>query len=567
MDLLLVPHPIADGSTLPRVPKRSGILLGLLVLLLFAILQTTTGWWLDHSELPDGFQNEYEHSYTLTEVFFRVRDTGWSEAQGPLWRGYYPPLNHAVASLGMAVAGRSHRIAVLSLGVYLLLLLGSAALLGRGLRDAATGAMAVGLLAVYPSVFGNARRYEPNVALSAMVGAALALLILRAGVHRRRTAVFLGLLCGLGMLTDRVVFAVYLLPPVVLCLWRGLRGPERGAVLRRWALVVGIAFLICGYFYAHFARYHVWEVWTQLGGEVRASGDESQALPVWTWRGLLYYPLSFLDAQMGLVPGVLTLAGVAAYLLRARSGLPLDRRALLEVTAFGGLAIVTLISKKQPFYSVPLLMPVAVMAALGWRALPAAWLRGAVVAVLILAGAQQLTFLTRGEGLLPTPGRWASLAGASPFPPSFLGYEYTQAWAPREQRIDLARAAGLCAALRTEDRPNVVLFSDAHAAYEGQLMPAARLLIDTRQVEGVTMSPEAIADQQAETSCFLYVTDGLLDWPTGQSVQEEWHRRGLGTVPEATLKALQALGLRARLLEAWAGEPEARVRVFAVDPA
>lgn len=561
-----MPHPIVDGSTLPRVPKRSGILLGLLVLLLFAILQTSTAWWLDHSELPDGFQNEYEHSYTLTEVFFRLRDHSWSDAQTSLWRGYYPPLNHAVASVGLVVAGRSHHVAVLSLGLYLLLLLGAGALLARGLRDAATGAVAVGLLAVYPSVFGNARRYEPNVALSGGVAVAAAFLILRGGIHHRRAAVFFGLLCGLGMLTDRVVFAVYLLPPVALCLWLGLRGSEGKRALRLWALVIGVALAVCGYYYAHFFRFHVWEVWTQLGGEVQSSGEESQALPFWTLKGLFYYPLSFLDAQMGLVPGLLSLAGVAVYLRRARRDLPIERRRLLEAMTFGGLLLVTLISKKQPFYSVPLLMPLAVMAALGWRALPSAWLRGALVALLVLAGAQQLTFLTRGEGLAPSPGRWAALAGASPFPPRFLGYEYTQAWAPREQRIDLARAADLCRPELTPERPNVVLYSDAHAAFEGQLMPAARLLLDTLAVEGVSMSPEAVADQDRDVSCFLYVTDGALDWPSAGSVQEQWDRRGLGAVPEPTLAALERLRVRARLLAAWPGEPEARVRVFAIDP-
>jgi hypothetical protein len=559
------PHSISGGSTLPHVPQRSAILLALLVLCLFGILQSSTAWWLDRNELPDGFQNEYEHSYTLTEIYFRVRDVGWAEAWTPLWSGYYPPLNHAVASAGMAVVGRSHPAAVLSLGLFLLILLGSGAALGRGLRDASTGAVAAGLLASYPSIFGNARRYEPNVALSGMVAAALAVLILRGGLDRRRTAVFFGLLCGLGMMTDRVVFAVYLVPATAVLLWRGLQGADRGRVVRSWALAVAVALLVCGYFYAVWIRVHVWEVWTQLGTEITAGGEQSQSLPVWTVRGLLYYPLSFLDAQMGLVPGALTLAGLGVYLARGRAHVSFERRRLLEATAFGGLLIVTLIGKKQPFYSVPLLMPVAVVAALGWRSIPRAWIRGVLVCVLIVAGAQQLTFLTRGEGIAPTPGRWAYLAGASPFPPRFLGYEYTQAWAPREQEIGLERAADLCAAERSEKQPLVVLFSDAHAAYEGQVMPTARLLLDTLDVEGVTMSPEAVADRHHEAACFIYMTDGDASWPSGDSVQAHWDTWGIGEVPEPTRQALGAMQTRARQIGSWRGEPEGRVLVYGID--
>ncbi len=545
--------------------KPSGILAGLLVLVLFAILAGSTSWWLQRNELPDGFQNEYEHSYTLTEVFFRLRDVGWQDAQGPLWSGYYPPLEHVVASIGMAIGGRSHRVAVLSLSVFLLLLLGSAAALGRGLRDASTGAFAAGLLASYPSVFGNARRYEPNIALAALVAAALALLILRGGLPRRRVALAFGLLCGLGMLADRLVFAAYLLPAVALCLFALRSELSPAAAVRRWSLAALAALAVCGAFYVRFFRLHVWEVWTQLGGEVNAAGADSQALPPWTPTGLLYYPLSFLDSQMGLVSFAVTVAGLLLWGLRGRSTVDVPRRRLLEATAFGGLLLLTLIAKKQPFYSIPLLMPLTILAALGWRALPSTGLRRAIVTLLVIGGVHQLTFLTRGEGLFPTPGRWAWFAGVSPLPPDLLGTGYTQAWAPREQRIDLDRAVALCAAERAPDRPHVMLFSDAHAVYEGQLLPAARLGLDTLLVDGVTMLPEAVADHHAAAACFLYVTDTALDWPTAASIQAQWDRRGLGAVPPATLRAVDSLGNRARLLAAWPGEPEGRVRVFGFD--
>ena len=90
-----------------------------------------SAWWLGRNELPNGFQNEYEHFYTLTEFFFRFRDNGWDDAQGPLWGGYYPPLNHVVASAAMFAFEPSREVAILSQSVFLLVLLFSTAWIGR----------------------------------------------------------------------------------------------------------------------------------------------------------------------------------------------------------------------------------------------------------------------------------------------------------------------------------------------------------------------------------------------------------------------------------------------------
>ncbi len=535
------------------MPSRSNALLVGLVLLLVLLTQSATAWWLRGSDLPDGFQNEYEHLYTLTEVYFRARDGGLAEADAALWGGYYPPGIHAVASAGMAVFGRSRAVATLSLTVFLLALLGATAAITKRVSDLPTAAVAVALLAGYPAIFGNVRRYEPNIALAGLVALALAFLILR-GLNSRRDAVLFGLICGAGLLVDRMVFAVYLLPPL---LFAG-RGWLRDRSLRPLG-ALAVAALVAAPFYVRFARNHLGEITSQLGGEVTSVGAESQSLPAWTPLGLGYYPLSFLEGQMGLVLGLATIAGIALHLAKRQ---PDPRLRLVEAWGLGGLLIVTLVAKKQPFYSIPLLAPLAVLAAMGWRAVPLRSLRIGIVAIVALASLHQATFLTRGEGLLPSPGRWVWFAGASPFPPSFLGHEYTMAWANREQDLRLEHAAELCA----DTAPYTLLHSDAHGAYEGQVMPTLRLLRDTRLVEGALMAPGAFVEHADQAGCFVYITDSDREWPDAGSVAALYDSRGIGQPPPELAPALHGLRSAAALLESWDSAPGERVLVYRIAP-
>ena len=547
---------------------RRGILLLVgCVTLLSGVLLVSNLWWLDNNELPDGFQNEYEHFYTLTEVYFRARDNSVAEAWGPLWDGYYPPLPHLVASAGMSVFGRSRVMPAMMLGTFVVLLLAMTCVVAAKLKDTQTALVATGLVAFYPAIFGNAHRYEPNVALAAMVAAAAGLLVVRRGLPDARTAAGFGVLCGLGMLTDRLVFAVYLAPVVAVALWRLARGPQadRRAGLLRWLAAGASGALVCGYYYWRFLSGHLDEVLTQLGGEITAGGSVGQALPVWTTRGLLYYPLSFLDTQMGLLVGLATLVGLGLWVRRGRQGVDPAHRALLEGWLLGGLLIVTLVSKKQPFYSIPLLAPAAVAAAIGWRTIEPKKLRAALAIAAMLAGLHQLIYLTRDEtGLLPAPGRWAWFAGRSPFPPMWLGYEYTQAAPPMNTGLNLERIADLCDHQRRKapDKPYTMVFSDAHGAYEGQLNPTLRLELDTLLVEGVLMNGPAVQDQAELASCFVHVTSGDSAWPTADAVRDEWAEWGVGEPTPALLAALRSMSDRSYPLDRWTTDRGDHVHVF-----
>lgn len=537
------------------------------VLGLSGVLLASNLWWLQRNELPDGFQNEYEHFYTLTEVYFRACDNSLSEAWGPLWDGYYPPLPHVVASIGMSLTGRSRAAPAMALGIFVVLLLGMTAWIATRLRGPQAALVAAGLLAFYPAIFGNARRYEPNVALAAMVAATAGLLVVRKRLRSGWTAAGFGLLCGLGMLADRLVFAVYLAPVVAVALWQVLRSPaaERRPELLRWLLAVAVGGATCGYYYVRFLAGHIDEVISQLGGEITAAGATGPALPPWTTRGLLYYPLSFLDSQMGLLVGLATLAGLGLWFRRGRFDVDRTSRALLEGWLLGGLLIVTLVSKKQPFYSIPLLAPAAVAAAIGWRSVEPKRLRAALAIVVMLAGLHQLIYLTRDEtGLVPAPGRWAWFAGRSPFPPMWLGYEYTQAAPPTDTGLNLDRMAELCDHQRRKapDMPYTMVFSDAYGAYEGQLMPALRLELDTRLVEGVLMNGPAVQDQADLASCFIHVTSRGDAWPSADGIRDEWSDWGVGEPTPELLASLAAMRDRSYPLDRWTTTRGDHVHVF-----
>ena len=549
--------------------QRSGlVLLAAWTALIGLVLVLVTCWWLQRNDLPNGFQNEADHLYTLSEVYFRLRDNSYADARDAMWGEYYPPLNHMVAMVGMSVFGRSRAVATLSLGSLAILLLVAVAVIVQRVRGSPSAALAVLLVAGYPAVFGNMRRYEPNIVLSALVALAMALLIAGPSLRRPRGALLFGFVAGLGLLCDRVVFVIYLLPPLLaLLVLHRTEVARRRALLRGLALAAGVAVLVCGYYYGNFLIGHIDEILTQLSGEVDATGLETARYSPLSFRGLFYYPVSWLDCQMGLPLAVFTAMGSGLYFVRGRRSLAPEPRALIEAWLLGGLLILTVVGKKQPFYSIPILAPAAILAAVGWSTLRGRGMRALVAATVLLFTVHQFMFLTQHRGLVPSPGRWAWLAGASPLPPQWLGYEYTQASAPFEQGLRLKHAAGLCRQVIEADRPYTLLFSEGGAAEEGQLMPTLRLALDTRLVEGVRKSPpEATEENFSRSSCFVYVGTEGRHWPTAQSVRATMARFSAGELPQSLLSSLEELQGQAQLLGSWMSVGGEEVHIYALGP-
>lgn len=449
-----------------------------------------SAWWLGRNELPDGYQNEFLHLYTLTEVWFRLRDEGLGAAWPFLWEGYWPPGMHVVAVGAVAAFGASLRVAVLALALAVFPLLLATGDLGRRLGDAWTGAAAAVLLACAPGVFGLARRYEPNLLLVALVAVGLWWLA-RGGLRSTREAVGFGLLCAAGLLVDRVVFALYLAGPALV--WIATEREQR----RRWLVAAALTLVVAGPYYALFLSEHVGEVTSQLGGEIDASGGTQAPLPPLVALG--YYPLSWLGGDLG-VPGALFVFGGLAGWIRGRRSTPAAVRRTLESALIVGLVAFSLIGKKQPYYGLPLLVPAALMAAGGWRAVLGPRARTAVLIVLVLLGLNQVAFRSTGRAPVPVD----ALTGG-PVLGDLLGERYVLAGPPLELGLDLARAAELCG-----DRPTLLV---AEQPKEGLVLPMVRLHLDRGDVPGRTVEAEAFAERAPAAQCLVWVgeTDGADD--------------------------------------------------------
>lgn len=543
----------------------------IVVLLLTFGFAGSTASWLNHNDLPDGFQNEFIHLFTLTEAYFRARSGDLAGAWPVLVDEYYPPLPHLLAGATLALSGGSKDAAVLSSVPYLFVLLLSTAALARALGGTFAGLLAPAALVFSPAIFGNLRRYEPNIAVTALVAASLSLLAVRGGLRDRRTAVLAGTLAAGALLSDRLG-GILFFAPVAAALWvtdlRDWRadrriakptsaaallaapaeGPER---LVRWVFLGLPALTLCGYYYVRWFLLHWSEVWTQREQEITASGELVGPFARFSPRDLFYYPLSALDGGLGIALCLLLGAGLVGW-FRVRRDVPEGPRRVVEAWAWGGLLILTLIGKKQPYYAIPALPALWAMAAVGLPNLVRGRALAAVLAVAAVLAIHQHRFLTSGSGLWPSPGRWAAVAGGPVLRHGFLGERYTMAAPPQELKLELRRVAALCEReARGTGRDSIVLFSEGQAAYEGQVMPTLRLLADHRDVEGLLMGPPAFGAHLGTASCFLYITAADRAWPTAESIAETLDQFGQSHPDASILGDFLAREARALPLADW----------------
>ena len=121
-----------------------------------------------------------------------------------------------------------------------------------------------------------------------------------------------------------------------------------------FGIATGTVFTLA--YYREFFIRHSAELFSQAPvGEIDSAGSlivQDNAVP---W---LYYPLSILDSQSGLIIGSLMLVGLLVSFTREKS---LETKILLSAVVFP-LLLFTIIAKKQPYYLMPALVPLSVMA-------------------------------------------------------------------------------------------------------------------------------------------------------------------------------------------------------------
>jgi hypothetical protein len=498
------------------------------LVLLFVLAAAWLGWWASHNPLPDGFQNEYLHVGNAYDLWAALTAFDVWHLRWYMYTGYWPWGFYAVPWPFLAITGPD-RVALLAGN---LLHLGVLLVAMRSLGRSFGAPLAPVLVLLCPGVFGGLVRFEPNLADIAWVAAGVAALVASQGLRSRRHVLAWGACLGLGLMFDRLTVAFFLLPAVVPLL--------PGAGRRGWknlAYAGGLALLLTGAYYREFFLRHTSELLGQAPvGEIDAAGQVTVTGGVIPW---LYYVLSLLDSQAGPVIGGLMLWGVGAAGREAwsarRSGIGSPSSVVLA-SVLVPFAFFTFVAKKQVFYTLPALGPLAVLAAARGRA---SWLG-------VAAGVW--TFGALGTGALPgrgvviewLPDRWVAPRHTLAEPPSFETWPLDEAIAALPVEAAGGQAAG--AAGPGQTGPAVLALSLDDRFFEGFLALAIRERRPGAQVRGVVTDPngtyELLADQQA----LLLVTPAGGGWPDRAALNRELLADGyaIGDLPPVARSVSEA---------------------------
>jgi hypothetical protein len=216
-----------------------------------------------------------------------------------------------------------------------------------------------------------------------------------------------------------------------------------------------------------------------------------------------------LDSQAGPVLGAWMLLALGGALLRGlRSGDGPFRRpgvdGLLSACILAGWLMFTAVQKKQVFYTLPLILPFAV---LGGRLLARCGvLRAPLLLLLLAAGLHQYGWRLwdRGSPSLPVLGQ------PDPIPLSWVYPRHTMARAPSGVELPMGE---LLEAIDGCDH-KLVVFSDHHAYYEGFLSLALRQAYPGCEIHGLRGDPNGTYEWFRAAEGFLVIREGAAGrWP------------------------------------------------------
>jgi Dolichyl-phosphate-mannose-protein mannosyltransferase len=342
-------------------PVRSWALLGgVLVLLVLA-----AAIWLTLDRRPP----EWDHANHLERAVLCARDLRAGDVRAILERSaFYPPLALCLTGavsflLPVEAAAVAVMLAFLGLGM------AAVQRLGRALADEWTGTVAALFFATAPFVVYSALRLQLDLPLAAMVALTLAVLLSTADFTRRGPALAVGVVGGLGLLT-KPTFALYVAAPFLLLVVRGGRRGLPGA---------GLALLVAAALSLAWFGPRLFGLGAQLEARSFAQAAESGHPDPFTLAGLTFYP-RWLGYEIGLGAVALAAVGVVAALVR--------RRWFLLVAVGVPFLALELVRNKNLRYALPLVGGLAVLAALGLRALPERARRVVTPLLLVLSLAQ-----------------------------------------------------------------------------------------------------------------------------------------------------------------------------------
>lgn len=503
------------------------------VVLLHAVLAWI--WW-SHQELPRGFRDEFFIVEVATEAAFA------GDLRALVFGDYYPPLLRLPGVLALWSGGGYRAMLAAQALVWLPVLALGTWWSARRFGSAWGATLAVAVLLPAAGVLDALHRFEPNLGATAAGAAALAAYLWSDGLTRRRETVLLGVALAAGLLVDRLGVAPFAAVPVL----AALRRPEA----RRNVLVLGaVVLVLVGWWYGPFLLEYGAEWLPQLrAGELDRDGARLEERPpgvLWA----LHYLWILVDGQGGLLVGPVLLAGLVWGVARRRE----DGVGATLLWVGAGLLLFTLIPKRQPFYTLPLLPGLAALAGAmlgrgvgeaapphGPRSQVRLALLGAVAAALVTLPA---LFTARpGEDLDPGVASWA-LHHRSPLPERWVGERFPLGQRPDGRALDVGQLADALDGIGVaQDAPLLVLSTDGQIS-ESQLLSVLRIERRSAAVYGVVVHPEAVVENAGRVQALVDLRGGE-GWPDDAAIVGAYEQRFGWEENPALLAAMRELGER-----------------------
>lgn len=485
-------------------------------------------------ELPRGFRDEFFIVELSTDIAF-----------GGDWRAlflgdYYPPLLRLPGVLALWLGGSYREMLAAQALLWLPLLALGTWWAGRRLMGEWGATLALVIVLAAAGVLDALHRFEPNLGATAAGAGCLAAYLWSDGLRSRRHVLLFAASLGLGLMVDRLGTLPCVALPVAWAAWRGRADP---AVRRNMLWMGGLLLLSVGWWYALFVRDYASEWIPQLlSGEVDRTGEVlEERPPAALW--LFHYIWIWLDSQVGLIGGLLCVAGLA-WALFHRADPPI-RELLLWLGL--GLLVFTLIPKRQPFYTLPLLPAVAVLASMRLarrEGMPLSSPRRAVAIVAaVLVTLPALFTAQPGEGLEPGGAAWA-LQNRSPMPESWVGERFPLGQRPDDRLIDVSQLAEALDEVGVSASAGVAVLSTDGQISESQLLSRLRMERRSAAVYGVTVHPEAVAEQGRSIDVLIDLRADTSRWPDSAAVIGAYEQRFGWEGNDALLASMRALGAR-----------------------
>jgi hypothetical protein len=406
-----------------------------------ALFIALSAWWLFYDNRIPGGGDPGRHLYTAlvagemlgtgslaADPRASISDAGLADLVHLGGGGgfFYPPVVHIIGGVFAALDLAVHDWGTFALNLIFVPMLAAGCFgVGRLVYGPTAGLLAVAFALGTPMVLSLFHAFLLDAPLAGSVAVTVWALLASERFARRRPSVIAGALLGFAMLV-KTVAPLFVIGPVVAMLAAG--------GWRRWqnVLLFGLAALIvAGPYYA----LHLDDV-SSLSGQATSAGqlqdpglayDPGAAYSRFSWDNFAYYGWVAANLQYFVPLLLLFVAGVAYGIRELRRG----RRGLLELfagVAGGYLAVTFLLSIRDPRYSLPLIVFVAVLAT-GWITVtrrPALQMGG----VAVLCVAVTLNVATSITDRLPTL-KWflpASEARTDPVDPGTLTFLDDYGW-------------------------------------------------------------------------------------------------------------------------------------------